>query len=111
MPWARPCLHSNTYTAKLSLRGMAKGTDERIRELERTLAENPGDGASRLALARELSRVHRRDDGAAHIEQLLRDEPLNESALEALDEHALSPLARGSPWPTANGGNDRARRS
>jgi hypothetical protein len=90
---------------------MAKGTDERIRELERMLAHSPGDGASRLLLARELARAQRRGDAASHVERLLRDDPLNESALEALDEHGLSPLARGSPWPTVNGGNDRARRS
>lgn len=86
-------------------------TDERIRALERSVANAPGDSGARLALARELARIARRDEARAHVAQVLRAEPVSVEAVRTLDDLGFDPLAHDAPWPTAEGQNDRARRS
>lgn len=87
------------------------GRDEDRRRLERAVAASPGDAAARLALARDLARAGRRDEAADHVEKVLEDDPLSEAGVRAVDDVGLGPLARGSPWPTVHGQNDRARRA
>src|SRR5581483_252478 len=86
-------------------------TDERIRALERSLANAPQDTGARLALARERARVGRRDDARSHVARVLRAEPLSEEGVRTLDDLGFGPLAHDAPWPTEECGNDRARRS
>src|SRR5262245_36794824 len=86
-------------------------TDERIRALEREIANAPGDTGARLSLARELARIGRRADAVGHVAQILRAEPLSSDAVRTLDDLGFGPLAHDAPWPTPDGGNDRARRS
>src|SRR2546423_12803606 len=86
-------------------------TDERIRSLERSIANAPADATARLALARELVRVGRRDDARGHVSSVLRADPLSDEGIRTLDELGFGPLAHDAPWPTVEGGNDRARRS
>ncbi len=85
-------------------------TDERIRSLERSVQDG-GDPALRLALARELVRAGRKDDARAQVALVLRGEPASVDGVRALDELGFGPLAHDAPWPTSEGGNDRARRS
>jgi hypothetical protein len=85
-------------------------TDERIRSLERSVQDG-GDPALRLALARELVRAGRREDARAQVALVLRAEPASVDGVRALDELGFGPLAQDASWPTAEGGNDRARRS
>ncbi|MEZ0227193.1 MAG: PQQ-binding-like beta-propeller repeat protein [Planctomycetota bacterium] len=86
-------------------------TDERIRALERSVANAPGDATMRLSLARELARAGRRDDARGHLAGVLRAEPLSADAVRMLDDLGFEPLAHDAPWPTPDGQNDRARRS
>ncbi len=86
-------------------------TDERIRGLERSVANAPADATTRLALARELARAGRRDESRGHVSAILRADPLSVDAVRTLDDLGFAPLAHDAPWPTPDGQNDRARRS
>jgi hypothetical protein len=83
--------------------------DERIRELEREARS--GDPTARILLARELARAGRREDARVALASLLRSDPTSAEGVRALDDLGFGPLAADAPWPTTDGGNDRARRS
>ncbi len=84
----------------MSQRFRFEGEYERVRELERRVAENPNDQLTQVALAQLQARNHKYRSAEEHLQRALAAEPLNQELLFDLGRQHLQAGSTARAWST-----------